>query len=41
MGGKPILNFGPVVLFRPDLHEHSMTNIYAGQCLMLSIGLAL
>ncbi len=41
MGGDPIFSFGCLVLFRPDLHEHSMTRIYAGHCIMLSIGVAL
>ncbi len=41
MGGAPIFSFGHLVLFRPDLHEHSMTRIYAGHCIMLSIGVAL
>lgn len=40
-GMDPIFQLGPIVLFRPDIDEHSMTRVYAGHCLMLSIGVAL
>lgn len=37
----PIWSWGPIVFFRPDIQEHSMSRIYEGSCLMLSIGVAL
>ena len=39
--GKTIFKLPRITLIRPDIHQHSVTEIFSGYSLILSIGIAI